>query len=138
MRNSRHHTTGKVTLLLSEPVGTTIDCGSVGGLVHPLLWIDVHIMREHVGQLIVFLAERLLVVSGWGETGRDTKRGTSSTVRYTSNGVRTNAAGTKTSEEGSAMGRSWGGGHGELGNGQRAVVEDGQWGGRRGPGTASG
>jgi hypothetical protein len=114
MRNSGHQATGKVTLLLSEPVATTIDCGCVGGLIHPLLWIDVHVMGEHVGQLIFFLAERLLVVGGRGETGWDVKRDTSSsTVRSAGHGVGANAAGTKTSKEGSAMARSWGGGHSE-------------------------
>ncbi len=139
VRNSGHHATGKVTLLVSKPIGTTIDRSSDGGLIHPLLWIDVHALGEHVGQLIVFLAERLLVVGGRGETGRDVKRDTwSSSVGYTGDGVRTNAAGTKTRKEGSAMSRSRGGGHGDLG--KWAEGSRGRWtvGGRRGPGTASG
>jgi hypothetical protein len=57
VRNSRHHTTSKVTLLMREPIGTTIDCSGDGGLVHPLLWIDVHVMGEHVGKLVVVFAE---------------------------------------------------------------------------------
>ena len=133
--NSGHHTTSKVTLLMREPIGTAINCGGDGGLIHPLLWIDVHVMGEHVGQLIVFLAERLVVVGGRGETGGDVKGATwRSRVGYTG----TNAAGTKTSKEGSTLSRSWGGGHGNLGkwaegsNGRRTV------GGRRGPGTVSG
>jgi len=113
--NSGHQATVKVTLLMSEPVGTTIDCGSVGELIHPLLWVDVHVMGEHVGQLIVFLAERLLVVGGRGETRWDVERNTrSGSVRYTGDGVGANATGTKASKEGGAMGRSWGGGHGGL------------------------
>src|SRR6266851_7576878 len=62
MRNSRYHGTGKVTLLLGEPVGAAINCGSIGELIHPLLRVDVHVMGEHIGQLVVFLADRLLVV----------------------------------------------------------------------------
>jgi hypothetical protein len=73
MRHSRHQATCKVTLLLREPVGTTIDCGRVGSLIHPLLWIDVHVMGEHVGQLIVLLGVRLLIVGGRGETRWDVK-----------------------------------------------------------------
>jgi len=115
VRNSGHHTTSIVTLLVSEPIDTTIDCSSDGGLIHPLLCIDVHVMGEHVGQLIVFFAERLLIVGGRGKPGRHVERGTrSSSVGYTGDGVGTNAAGTKTSKEGSAMARSWGGGHGDL------------------------
>ena len=138
VRNSGHHTTSKVTLLVSEPIGTTIDRSSDGGLIRPLLRIDVHVLGEHVGQLIVFLAERLLVVCGRGETGRDVKRDAwSSSVGYTGEGVGTNAASTKTSKEGGAMSRSRGGSHGDLkkwveGSGVRWTV-----GGRRGPGTAS-
>jgi hypothetical protein len=97
VRNSGHYTTRVVTLLVSEPIGTTIDCSSDGGLIRPLLWIDVHVIGEHVGQLIVFLAERLLVVGGRGEAGRHVKGCTwSSSVGYTGDGVGTNAAGTKT------------------------------------------
>lgn len=73
MRHSGHQATCKETLLLREPVGTTIDCGCVGGLIHPLLWIDVHVIGEHVRQLIVLLAERLLIVGGRGETRWDVK-----------------------------------------------------------------
>ena len=137
VRNSGHHTTSKVTLLMREPIGTTIDCSSDGGLIRPLLWIDVHVIGEHVRQLIVFLAERLLVVGGRSKTGGYVKRGTwSSSVGYTSDG--TNAAGTKTREEGSTLGGSWGGGHGDLG--KWAEGSSGRWtvGGRRGPGRASG
>lgn len=126
MRNSGHHATSKVTLLVREPIGTTIDCSSDGGLIDPLLWIGVHVMGEHVGQLIVFLAERLLVVGGRGEAGRHVERRTrSSSVGYTSEGVGTNAAGTKTSKEGSAMGRRWGGSHGDLG--KWAEGSSGRW-----------
>lgn len=139
MGNSGHQATGKVTLLIREPVGTTINCGSVGGLIRPLLWIDIHAVREHVRQLIVFLAERRLVVGGRGEMRWDVKRGTrSSGVGYTGYRVGANAAGSKTSKEGGAIGGSWGGGHGKPrkwaeGSSERWAV----W-GRRGPGTASG
>lgn len=139
MRHSGHHTTSKVTLLLREPIDTTIDCSSDGGLIYPLLWIDVHVIGEHVGQLIVFLAKRLLVVGGRGETGRDVERGTwGSGVGYTGDGVRTNASGTKTRKEGSAMARSRGRGHGDLW--EWVEGSSGRWtvGGRRGPGTARG
>lgn len=139
MRNSGHQATSKVTLLIREPVGTTINCGSVGRLIRPLLWIDIHVVGEHVRQLVVFFAERRLVVGGRGETRWDVKRGTrSSSVGYTGDRVGANAAGTKTSKEGSAIGGSRGGGHVELrkwaeGSSERWAV----W-GRKGPGTASG
>ncbi len=71
--------------------------------------------------------------------GGDVKRDTwSSGVRYTGDGVGTNTTGTKTSKEGGAMGRRWGGGHGELG--KWAEGSTGRWtvGGRRGSRTASG
>lgn len=134
MRNSGHHTTSKVTLLMREPIGTTIDRSSDGGLVHPLLWIDVHVMGEHVGKLIVFFAERLLVVGARSETGRNVERAThSSSVGYTG----TNAAGAKTRKEGGTTSRSWGGGHGDLG---KWAEGGGRWtvGGREGPGAVSG
>jgi hypothetical protein len=141
VRNSGHHTTStsKVTLLVSELIGTTIDCSSDGRLIRPLLWIDVHVTGEHVGQLIVFVAERLWVVGGRGEAGRHVERGTwSSSVGYTGDRVGTNSAGTKTSKEGSTMGRSWGGRHGDLGKWAEGSSERWTVGGHRGPGTASG
>lgn len=58
----RHPRDVEVTLLLREPVGTSINRGSNRGLIRPLLCIDVHVVREHIGQLIVFLGDTLLVV----------------------------------------------------------------------------
>ena len=139
VRHSGHHATTELTLLVSEPIGTTIDCSSDGGLIRPLLRIDVHVIGEHVRQLIVFLAVGLFVVGGRGKAGRHVEGCTwSSSVGYTGDGVGTNAAGTKAGKEGSAMGRSWGGGHGDLG--KWAEGSNGRWtaGGRRGPVTASG
>jgi len=98
-----------------EPVGPAINCSGDGGLIYPLLWIDVHVMGEHVGQLIVFLADGLLVVGVRSKARWDVERGTrSSSVGYTGHGGRANATGAKAREEGSAMTGSWGGGHGLL------------------------
>lgn len=112
MGNSRQ-AAGKVTLLQSEPVDTAIDCSSVGGLIHPRLGIDVHVMRKHVGQLIILLANKLLAVGGGGETRGEVERNTGSgSVGHTGHGSGTNASCAKASEKGSAMSGSWGGGHG--------------------------
>lgn len=107
---------GKVTLLLREPVGTTINRGSIGGLIHPLrLCIDVHVMREHIGQLIVLLANGLLIVGARAVARWDVERGTrGGGMGHAGHGGGTNASRAKASEEGRAIGGSWGGGHGQL------------------------
>jgi len=108
-RNSRRHTIGKVDLLLSKPVGTTINRGGVGKLIRPLLCIDVHVLGKQVGQLI-FFEERLLTVSACREVRRNVEGETGSGSMRDRDG--TNASRAKASEKGSAMTGGWGRGHG--------------------------
>lgn len=109
-RHSRRQPIGKVRLLLSEPVDTAIDCGSVGKLIRPLLLIDVHVLGKQVGQLIIFFRDILLIVIADGVTRWNVEGDAGSgSVGYTNHRGGTNTPCAKARKKGSAMSGGWGG-----------------------------